>query len=135
MVNDIFVYATRNKLRFSTIKGEMGVEQLWDIPLRSRDNFNLDVIAKSINRALKDVTEESFVDNKRTPQHTHIEVSLELVKFVISAKLDDEQAAARRAENKQKKEKLLAALDKKQDEKLDGLTIKDIQKQLAALED
>ena len=135
MVNDIFVYATRNKLRFPTVKGEMSVEQLWDVPLRSKDDFNLDAIAKGINRALKEVTEESFVETKRTPQHTQIQVSLELVKFIIGAKLDDEETAKRRAENKEKKAKLLAVLNRKQDEKLDELSIKDIQRQLAALED
>ena len=137
MATNIFEYATRNKLRFASARGELTIEQLWDVPLRSKagDDFNLNAIAKVANKALKDVTEESFVETERTPAHARFENTLEVVKYVIDAKLADEDAAKKRAENKVKKEKLLAALEKRQDEKLDDLSIRDLQRQIAALDE
>lgn len=131
---NIFEYATRNKLRFASTKGELSVEQLWDVPLRSTDGFNLDAIAKGANKAFKDATEESFVTTTRTPAVTRLELTLEVVKNVISTKLADEEMAKRRAENKTEKEKLLRILAEKQEGRLSELTEKELQKRIAALE-
>lgn len=134
MSDNIFEYATRHKVRFTSPKGELSIEQLWDVPLRSNDGFNLDVIAKTANKAFKDATEESFVTTTRTPAHTRLEMTLEAVKRVIEVKLADESAAKRRAENKQEKERLLAILAEKQAGKLSELSEKELQKRIAALE-
>lgn len=133
---NVFEYATRHKLRFASARGDLSLEQLWDVPLRSKDAFDLNVIAKGANKALKDATEESFVGPAaRTPAHTRLAATLEVVKLVIEAKLADEQAAATRAEKKLEKEKLLAILAEKKDGKLSELTEKELQKRIAALED
>jgi hypothetical protein len=134
-MSNIFEYATRNKLRFSSIRGELTVEQLWDVPLRSRDDFNLNVIAKTVNKALKDVSEESFVETTKTAAHTRLEMAMEVVKYVIDVKLTEEETAKKRAANKQEKEKLLAILAEKQDGKLSELSEKELQKRIAALGD
>lgn len=131
---NVFEYATRNKLRFVSSRGELATEQLWDVPLRSRDDFNLNHIAKHVNRALKDATEESFVETTRTAVSTRLEMALEVVKHVIDVKLSEEAAAKKRAENKIEKEKLLAILAEKQDGKLSELTEKELQRRIAALE-
>ena len=130
---NIFEYATRNKVRFASPRGEITVEQLWDVPLRSRDDWNLDTIAKAANQALKDASEESFVETTRTPAHARLEATLEIVKHVIEAKLSEEEDAKKRAENKAEKEKLLEILEKKQDEKLEALPEAAIKKRIAAL--
>jgi hypothetical protein len=130
----IFEFATRNKLRFASTRGELTVEQLWDVPLRSsRDEFNLNVVAKATNKALKDLSEESFVETTRTPEHTRRETALEVVKYIIDAKLAEEAAAKKRAENKVEKEKLLQILAEKQDGKLSALSEKELQRRIAAL--
>lgn len=134
MVTNIFEYITRNKLRFVSARGELSVEQLWDVPLRSRDEFNLNAVAKSANAALKAATEESFVETARTEAHVRLEVMLEVVKHVIGVKLADEADAKKKADNKIEKEKLLAILAEKQAGKLSELSEKEIQKRIAALE-
>lgn len=131
---NIFEYATRNKLRFASIKGELTAEQLWDIPLRSNDDFNLNTVAKTTNKALKDISEESFVETKKTAKQSRLEVALEVVKYVIETKLDEEKAAEARASNKKKKEALLTALAEKQAGKLSEMSEKELQKQIAALD-
>ena len=134
MSMNIFEYATRNRLRFASVRGELTVEQLWnDVPLRSRDDFNLNVVAKSANKALKDISEENFVETARTPEHARREVAFEVVKYIIEAKLADEVAAKKRADNKAEKAKLLAILAEKQDTKLSELSEKELQRRIAAL--
>ena len=134
-MNNIFEFATRSKLRFASIRGELSVEQLWDIPLRSRDDFNLNTIAKAANKALKEISEESFVETAKTAEHTRREAAMEVVKYVIDVKLAEEEAAKTRAEKKQEKEKLLGILAEKQAGKLSELSEKELQKRIAALED
>jgi DNA-binding PadR family transcriptional regulator len=131
---NIFEYAIRNKLRFASPRGELSAEQLWDVPLHSKDDFNLNTVAKTANKALKDLSEESFVETKKTPEHTRREMALEIVKYVIDTKLAEEAAAEKRAANKQEKEKILAVLAEKQAGKLSELSEKELQKRIAALE-
>ncbi len=131
---NMFEYATRNKIRFSSLRGELSVEQLWDVPLRSKDGFDLDAVAKSANKSLKALTEESFVSTERTPAHERAETTLELVKHVIGVRLAEEAAAKRRADNRVEREKLLRILAEKQEGKLSELTEKEIQKRINALE-
>lgn len=134
-MENLFLYATRNKLRFASTRGELAVEQLWDVPLRSRDDFNLNVIAKAASKALKDISEESFVETAKTPAHTRLEMALETVKFVIETKLAEEAADKKRADNKIEKEKLLTILAEKQDGKLSALSEQELKKRIAALGD
>lgn len=134
MTMNIFVYATRHKLRFTSSRGELNVEQLWDVPLRSLDGFNLNEIAKAANKTLKGATEESFVEATKTAAHVKLETILEVVKYVIDAKLSEENLAKKRAENKIEKEKLLKILAEKQDGKLSALSENDLKKRIAALE-
>ena len=57
-----FEKASRIRLRFDTPQGSLTVEDLWQLPLTSRTGrANLDDIAKSLNRQLKETAEESFV--------------------------------------------------------------------------
>jgi uncharacterized small protein (DUF1192 family) len=130
---NIFEFATKNKLRFASSRGLLTIEQLWDVPLRSGDDFNLNAIAKVASKAWKDLTEESFVETAKTPQHTRLETALEVVKHIIGVKIADETAAKKRAENRAEKEKLLEILAEKQAGKLSELTVEEIQKRIAAL--
>lgn len=133
-MDNIFEFASRYKLRFASVRGELSVEQLWDVPLRSTDNFNLDFIARNVNKALKDASEESFVSPSRNPAQNRLELSLEIVKHVIQSKLTDEELARKRKENKVEKEKLLEILAEKQLGKLSSLSEKELRKRIEALE-
>jgi hypothetical protein len=131
---NLFEYATRNKLRFPSGRGELTTEQLWDVPLRSRDDFNLNSIAKAASKAWKEASEESFVETTKTPEHMRRETTLEIVKYVIEVKLADEAADKKRAENKLEKERLLKILGEKQAGVLSELSEKELQARIAALE-
>jgi hypothetical protein len=131
---NIFEYASRKKLRFASTRGELSVEQLWDVPLRSRDDFNLNIIAKAASKAVKEATEESFVDSTRTALHVRLETTLEIVKSIIETKINDEDTAKKRADNKIERERLLAILAEKQAGKLSALSENELKKRIEALE-
>lgn len=131
---DNFEYATRNKIRFASVRGELNVEMLWDVPLRAKDDFNLDAIAKVCSKALREATEESFVATSRTPASVRLEMALAIVKHVIAVKEADEATAKKRVENKAEKDKLLAILAEKQDGKLSKLSEKDLKERIAQLD-
>lgn len=129
----IFEQATKQKLRFPTTKGDLTVEQVWDLPLQAVSAVDLDNLAKSVKRELNALTEESFVNIVESPAKSKLELKLEILKHIIGVKLkiaeDNRDAAAKR----EKREKLLSVLADKQDEALKSLTPEEIQKQLEAL--
>ncbi len=131
----MFEYVLRNKVRFPSSRGDLTVEQLWEVPLRARDDFNLNAIAKTVHKSVKDLSEENFVDIQETSARKRAETMLDVVKYVIDTKQAEEQAAKDRAENKVERERLLKILAEKQDGELSELSIKDLKKRIAALED
>ena len=130
---NIFEQAVRSKLRIATTKGVVQVEDLWDIPLTSKSGFDLDTTAKAVNTELKAQAEESFVSTSYNPRKAELELQLEILKFVIADKQAENAARAKAQENKEKREKLIAALAKKQDAAIDNMSAEEIQAQIAAL--
>lgn len=132
--NSMFEFATRNKIRFSSPRGELSVEALWDVPLRSKDGFDLNTVAKASSKALKAISEENFVETTKTAEHSRLEAAMSIVEHVIETKLDEEAAAKTRADNRAKKATLLQALAEKQAGKLSAMSEKELQKQINELE-
>ena len=129
----MFEKASRLKLRFNTKNGNLSAEDLWDIPLLTTNNaLSLDDMAKELNRELKASQEESFVIQK-TAGDEIVELKFELVKHVISVKLDEAEEARKAAENQIKKDRILEIIDQKKDEKLLGMSMKDLKKMVREL--
>lgn len=131
---NIFEQATIQKFRFLTIKGEVTTEALWDMPLQSKNQFDLDDVAKTVNAALKSVTEESFVNTKTNPAKEKLTIMLEVVKHIIAAKLKAEEDARIRASKLTERAKLLDVLEAKQNATLASLSEEELKAKLAALE-
>lgn len=127
----LFEVASRKKYRFQTKKGLVGVEDLWDLPLQSKDGFNLDVLAVSLSDKLEDGS-KSFV-NRRMSENTDGKNKLDIVVHVINTKIEESKAREKAAENKEEREKLLGILKTKQDEALGKLSEDDIKKRIEAL--
>lgn len=132
---NIFEYASKTKLRFVTPRGDVTVEQLWDMPLQARDLFDLDTVAKGVSKALKGFDEESFVKAKPTALLRRFEVSLEVVKHIIAYKLEQADQQVKRAARNEKRELLIAALADKEGEAIKGLTAEQIKAQLRELDE
>lgn len=132
---NIFEQATRKRYRYPSIKGEITTEQLWELSLTHRSGFDLDSVAKEINRQLKDAEEESFVATKANPVKEALTIKLEVVKHIIGVKLAEQQAAKDRSAAAEKRQRLQEVLHSKQNAALENLSEEEIQKQLAELGD
>lgn len=130
---NLFEYATRNAIRFTSAKGALTTEQLWDLPLQSKTNFDLDNVAKAANAELKALTDDSFVATAEKPGKEQATVRLAIVKHIIAVRLAENEAARNAAARKAEREKLLGILSEKQDEALKNLDVSEIQKRLAEL--
>lgn len=130
---NIFEKAVREKVRFASSRGLLGVEDLFDLPLQHRNGVDLDSVAREVNRALKAVTEDSFVSTASNPAKAAHEFKLEIVKHVIKVKQAEAEAASAAADKAEKKKKLVALLAEKQDEALSKLSTEEILKQIAEL--
>lgn len=132
-----YEFVMRGKLRFPSPRGDLTAEQLWDVPLRSQDGFDLDNMARATNRKLKEVTEESFVTTSQKPNATalRLEGTLDMLKHVISVKLDEENQAREKAEQRKELELLTRIYAEKKEERLSESSEKDLQKRIKALKD
>lgn len=131
---NIFEFATRQKLRFSSSKGDLSVEQLWDLPMKSNTGkLDLNGIAIGIARQLRDSTELSFVEDRPDPAKRELEIKLELVKHIIATKQADSAAILDAKKIADRKARLTEALDAKQNEALASMSEEDIRKELASL--
>lgn len=134
-MENMFEYATRNKLRFTSQVGALSVEDLWDLPLTdSRRGATLDNIAKEVNKQLKEEAEESFVVKSTNRRKKTLEIQLEILKHIIGVKMEETEAAKQRSANKKERERLLEILAQKEDESLKSQSADDIRKRLAELD-
>lgn len=122
----MFIKATRNKVRFP-YKGLASVEDLWDLPVTE-----LDKIYKSLKKQEKTVNEESLLDVK-TSEDEELTMQIEIVKYIVSVKLEEKKQAENAKEKKDQKEKLLRLLEDKRDEELKEKTAEEIQKMIDEL--
>src|SRR5574344_1149451 len=125
-VENIFEYASRNKVRFP-FKGMISVEDLWDLSLT-----NLDSIYKTLNKQVKQSEEESLLSTK-TIVDTELEVQIAIVKHIVSVKLAEKEAAEKASAKKSQKQKIMSIIATKQDEALQNSSIDDLKKMLDEL--
>ena len=129
----IFVTASRKKFRFASERGELTTENLWDLPLTSRNEFNLNSVAIAVHNELKSLSEESFVEVSTNPRRKNLEDMLEIVKYVISVKQGEAKAATEQVAKQALRRKLQDAIEAKEGEKLCSSSLEDLKAQLAEL--
>lgn len=130
---NIYQQATRNKLRFSSVRGDLTVEQLWDLPLSSKTGLDLDTVAKAVSRELNALAEESFVQTKSSPQKTLLALKLEIVVDVIHTIEAENEERRKRADKLAEKAFLEEVLHSKKEDALKGLSVEELEKRLANL--
>lgn len=131
--SNLFIIASRKKFRFASERGDLTVENLWDLPLTSKNGFNLNAVAITVNAELKSLAEESFVETSTNPRRKDLENMLDLIKYVISVKQEEAKAATERVAKQALKRKLQEAIEAKEGEALQNASLEDLQAQLAAL--
>jgi len=120
----MFEQASKMKLRFTTPKGLINVEDIWDLPLES-----LDDLAKGLNRSIKESDEESFIV-KKTKANNRLNLQFEIVKYIIKDKLEAIEALENRLANKARKEKIMNIISEKEDNSLKNKSVAALKKML-----
>lgn len=122
----MFEKASRMKLRFETgVVGNLNVEDLWDLPLVN-SKVSLDLLAKKLNKEIKENEEESFVVERSTA-NTTLKLKFDIVKHIIKVKLEEKEASEKAVKNKAKKEKIMTIIAAKEDETLTNMSVEDLQ--------
>lgn len=127
MSKNMFEVATRTKMRFP-FKGMISVEDLWDLSVQ-----NLDKVFKTLNSQRKEAQEESLL-NVRSSEDEVLDTQIEIVKYIVNVKLEEQAARVKAAENKEKKQKIMALMAKKDDEAMENMSKEELQKLLDELE-
>ena len=97
---NMFEVATRTKMRFQ-FKGSLSVEDLWDLSVQ-----DLDSVFKMLNSQLKQVKEESLL-NAKTKEDEVLDTKIEIVKYIVAVKLEEDALRLQAKEKRMKKQKLL----------------------------
>lgn len=124
---DLFVKATKAKFRYQTPVGLVSTEDLWDLPLDQ-----LDRVAILLNRSIKSLEEESFLE-PQTRDSSELRDKLEVAKTVIKSRLEEERAKKEKALKEIKRQRILEKIEQRQDKALDDLPLEELKAMLAEL--
>lgn len=120
--------ALRTKLRFSTTKGKLTTEDLFDLSLTDLNN-----LAIALDKKLSETPRKSFISDI-TPDTQEDELRFNIVKDVITLKLAERNAAQNAKAKAAEKAQLLEILHRKKNEALENLSVAEIEAKLASLE-
>ena len=127
---EVFEQAANVKLRFESSKGLLSTEEVWDLSLTS-----LDMMARAVNKRLREAEEESFIPIAHQPRVvSHDMLRLEILKHIITTKAEQRDAARKKAEDRAKLARLKEVLAVKEDDAFKALSQDEILKQITELE-
>lgn len=120
--------ASKLKLRFATQKGNLTVEQLWDLSME-----DLKVEVKNQYEVIKEASIDddpdlSFLgDGKVDSKET---LKFEILKDIFTTKKQEIENSAAEAEKRMKNKRIMEIIAKKQDEDLQGKSIEELKAML-----
>lgn len=116
--------ASKQKLRFTTNKGVLSVEQLWDLPIE-----DLDSLAVSLEAAHNQSGKKSFLV-KSSEKDKALKLRFDIALDILTTKVEERQAATEAAESKAHNQKILSVIAEKQDESLKGKSVEELEAML-----
>jgi len=119
-----FKLASQQQLRFTTNKGQLSTEQLWDLSLD-----DLDGLAVSLEAEHKQSGKKSFLVKTSAKDKT-AKLRFDVVLDVLNTKVEEMQAQQEAAEIKEHNKKIITLISEKQDESLKGKSIKQLEAML-----
>lgn len=122
--NTMYKEATRLKLRFNTTKGNLSVEQLWDLSLE-----DLDATAVALEKNYKESGKKSFLVKKST-KDKEAKLAFDIVLDVLTTKVEEAAAARDAKDIKEHNQKILTLIKEKKEDELKNLGISELEKML-----
>lgn len=124
-MSNLFERATRQKLRFETIAGNISVEDIWSLPLCS-GKVNLNDLAKELNKEIKTFEEEDFVNKTSNSKNEDIKLKFDIILYVIKYKTEQAEAKERATLTLEKRRSIQALIEKKESQQLENLSIEEL---------
>lgn len=124
--SELFINATRANYQFP-FRGMINVIDLWNLSLT-----NLDSVFKTLNAEVKKSEEESLL-NTKSKEDEELSNKIEIVKYIVSVKLDEKKKREDAKKNAEMRQRLLEIKAKRQDAKLENMSDEDLDKALAEL--
>lgn len=125
---NLFEMATRSKMRFPSTKGELSVEDLWDL-----SDKDLDVVYKNLKDQEVKSSEESLLDDANVDPR--LTAAIGIVKYIFTTKRNERLAEKERINKKLTQRKYIDALSKKQDEAIEKMSEAELRAMIDSLED
>lgn len=125
---NLFEMATRNKMRFPSTKGELSVEDLWDL-----SDKDLDVVYKNLKDQEVKSSEESLLDDANVDPR--LTAAIGIAKYIFTTKRNERLAEKERINKKLTQRKYIDALSKKQDEAIEKMSEAELRAMIDSLED
>jgi len=126
---NLFETATRNRYRFP-YRGMISVEDLWTLRLEQ-----LDEVYKTLNaeKSQKMISVGLISNPGETGEETELMNKLAIIRYIFNVKNEEQEMRKKDAENREKKERILALLKDKQDESLKAMSEEELKKMLEEL--
>ena len=122
---DLFKVAVKKKYRFN-FKGNITVEDLWDLSVE-----DLDKIYKDLKSKQRNATEESLLQSV-SKEDKELANKIEIIKTIVSDKLAAKERAMKAAAQKAQNQRILEIMADKQDAALKEKSIEELQAMLSS---
>ena len=127
--NNIFEVASRLKLRFLvTGRGNLAVEDLWDLSEKQLNSIYTELAAESRNSEVESLIEPSVEDKA-------LSLRKDVVRHVFGVKKAERVELAAKAQKRERRARLLEIRARKQDAELEALDLEALDVEIAELED
>ena len=135
--NNIFELATIKKLRFQSKRGNLTVEDLWDIPLKTtvKSDVSLDEIAVELQKTLQNSSVVSFVDKDSKDDVVTVDNKLrfEIVIYIIEKRVAMGKQRKLMNERKAELETLQSILADRRNEQLKSFSVEELEAKIKLL--
>lgn len=126
----MFEIASQKKLRFTTVKGGITAEDLWDLPLTSKISPSLENIWQGLNKKIKEADRNESPFGVKSTTDKDLETKFSIVKRVIEVRLEMAEARKNASAKKEKNEQILRLIYDKENDALASKSIEDLKKML-----
>lgn len=112
---------TREKLRFSTKKGELSIENLWDLGLETLNDIAVDLYNQYESSGKK-----SFLVN-RSEKDKIIKLKLDVILDILNTKKEEAEQRRTEKERKEHNQKIDELIERKKQGELEGKTVEELE--------
>ena len=116
--------ASKQKLRFSTTKGTLSTEQLWDLSINE-----LNDLAVSLDTAFNESGKKSFLATKSVKDKT-AKLRFDIALDILTTKVEESDNLKTKAEDKAHNEKIMGLIQDKTEDSLKKKSVSELKKML-----